>query len=87
MLLLKIYIIMGLMISLPELGADLYWFVRYKIENGLYDRIFIGYLPLVDLALSLILIAFRFVVLTCLWLPIISISEICDRIKAKRQIK
>ena len=83
MLILKIYFIIGLMISLPEFVSDLYWYIRCKIENGLYDGIFVDYLPLIDLALSLILIIFRFAVITCLWLPIIVISEICDRVKLK----
>jgi len=71
-----IYLIMGLMISLPELISDIRCIIQSRKEDG-YEGIIIEVFPLFDWIACI----FRFLVLTTLWLVIIEVTLIVNKVK------
>lgn len=74
--LLEIYLIMGLMLSIPEYFSDARYIIKSRKENGL-EGIFIEQIP----SLDWLVICFRFLVITAFWLIIIGVYLIVNKVK------
>lgn len=74
--LLEIYLIMGLMLSIPEYFSDACCIIKSRKENGL-KGIFIEQIPCLDW----LAICFRFLVITAFWLIIIGVYLIVNKVK------
>jgi len=74
--LLEIYLIMGLMLSIPEYFSDARYIIKSRKENGL-KGIFIEQIP----GLDWLVICFRFLVITVFWSVIVVGYLIVNKIK------
>jgi len=74
--LLEIYLIMGLMLSIPEWISDVLCIIQSRKENGLKGIIIERFS-----AFDWIACMFRFLVITTLWLIIIAVTLIVNKVK------
>lgn len=76
LIVLEVYLIMGLMLSIPEFISDVKCIIQSRKENG-FEGIIIEILPFVDW----IAVILRFLVITAFWSIIIIGFLIANKVK------